>query len=160
MLPNPLIATHIGVPNFPPSPWRFQSPIVAPRNYPDAHSNARRITEFFRLSKEAIGLFRAAVPLLPKGHKAREDAAAKLQAAEESLEAAKVSLAKKLGYPLCKCTFPPQIMQQTGRHPKLDDLIFKCAKCGDQIPTANELKIREKNHAAEERRRSAPNRYF
>lgn len=38
-----------------------------------------------------------------------------LQEFDASAATVKLELAKKWGYPLCNCTFPPQIMLRTGR---------------------------------------------
>jgi hypothetical protein len=64
---------------------------------------------FLRLSKDALDLLKSALPFLPRG-KQRDDAETKLKAAEKSLAESKAELAQKLGYKLCQCTFPPQIM--------------------------------------------------
>jgi hypothetical protein len=67
------------------------------------------IAEYIRLSKDGIDLVRAALSLLPNNEKRRE-AESKLRAAEEALRRSDAALAQKLGYQLCQCTFPPQIM--------------------------------------------------
>jgi hypothetical protein len=43
--------------------------------------------------------------LLPRGDK-KDELEAKVRKAEEALQISSVSLAKALGYKLCKCTFP------------------------------------------------------
>jgi hypothetical protein len=59
--------------------------------------------------KMAIDLVRAGVGLLPKGPE-RDEAEAQVVQAEEALQRSEATVAKELGYHLCKCTFPPQIM--------------------------------------------------
>ena len=60
-------------------------------------------------AREAVEAFKVARDLLPKG-KARDEAEAKLAQAENLLCRGDARLALDLGYPLCQCTFPPQIM--------------------------------------------------
>jgi len=75
----------------------------------DAPGIFQDVADYIRLSKEAIDLARSAWTLLPKGEK-RDEAERKLHAAEEALKRSDAALAQKLGYQLCQCTFPPQIM--------------------------------------------------
>jgi hypothetical protein len=67
------------------------------------------IADYIRISKDTIDLLKGAFGLLPKGAK-RDEAEQKIKAAEEALKRADVTLAQKLGYSLCGCTYPPQIM--------------------------------------------------
>lgn len=60
-------------------------------------------------SKTALELLKAAIGVLPKGVK-REEIEAKVHIAEEALRKSDAKAAKDLGYQLCTCTFPPQIM--------------------------------------------------
>jgi hypothetical protein len=69
---------------------------------------------------------------------------AKIYAAEEALRKANASLASGLGYKLCKCTFPPQIMLwNKERRTNI------CPACGDYNPPLapdyrdNYIKVRE-----------------
>lgn len=59
----------------------------------------------------------------------------KIEEAEKALSDSDSLLAKALGYHLCQCTMPPQIMLLAGRHPSRGDKIFKCPRCGDQEPS-------------------------
>ena len=67
------------------------------------------VHNYFQAGKDALGLLKDSYALLPKGPQ-RDQAVAKIAHAEESLNRADVALAKSLGYTLCQCTFPPQIM--------------------------------------------------
>ena len=71
---------------------------------------------------------KAAFRLLPKSDK-REQAEKQLMVAEEALKRSDVALAQKLGYRLCQCTFPPQIMLF-----KQDEGVKVCPLCGDTYP--------------------------
>ena len=72
--------------------------------------------------------------MLPDGSKA-EDAQKQIELAEEALQASKAQLAKSLGYKLCQCSFPPQIMLSIGRDPKRGKEIFRCPACNKQDPS-------------------------
>lgn len=78
--------------------------------------------------KVGLELLKTAVGFLPKG-KDRDAAEAKLQEAEEALLRSDASLAKNLGYRLCRCTFPPQIMLWNK-----DERVSVCPSCGDRFP--------------------------
>ena len=67
------------------------------------------IAEYIRVSKDGLDLLKSAWNLLPKGEK-RDEAERKIQAADEALKRTDAALALKLGFQLCQCTYPPQIM--------------------------------------------------
>lgn len=63
-----------------------------------------------------------------KAEKNAEQALAKIELdTEQSLKERlnEIHMAQKLGYFLCKCTWPPQIMVLTK-----SDFVYKCTKCG------------------------------
>ena len=69
--------------------------------------------------KNALGLFLTAIQLareakkgLPEGPE-KKSVEQSLEAAERSSKLAQAQIAQALGYELCKCTFPPQIMLKT-----------------------------------------------
>jgi hypothetical protein len=83
--------------------------------------------EVFDAMKSAIGLLKGAKDLLPdsKNKKAAEDAIEKANAAAHIAEA---KLAQTMGYPLCRCHWPPTIMTvklQGGRQS-----VYNCGSCG------------------------------
>jgi hypothetical protein len=64
---------------------------------------------WFVAAKAGVEALKSAWSLLPRG--ADKDAlASKIEEAEQAIERADAKLAKELGYKLCRCTFPPQIM--------------------------------------------------
>jgi hypothetical protein len=67
------------------------------------------LKDYVALSKEAIDLLKAAWNVLPESDQ-RDDAQRKLEAAAALLVRSDARLAKDLGYRMCQCTFPPQIM--------------------------------------------------
>jgi hypothetical protein len=85
-------------------------------------------TEYLRAAREVLSLFDKVHSQIPsegersqlKNHIAIADAALKTTEAE---------LAKKLGYRICRCTFPPQVMLWDQARRK--DV---CAKCGNVYP--------------------------
>ena len=60
-------------------------------------------------AKDTMSLLRSAASLLPTGEK-RAEIEGKISAAEEALKRSDAKLARELGFKLCDCTFPPQIM--------------------------------------------------
>src|SRR5687768_10668146 len=87
----------------------------------------KEIAEGIGALKGALDLIKAASTMLPKGEK-KEEAEAKIAAAQEALKRADAELARDLGYKLCHCTFPPQIMLwQQARSAHV------CGACGNQF---------------------------
>jgi hypothetical protein len=68
------------------------------------------IRDFVTASKAAVDLLKSAYALLPKGTE-REEIQNKVKMAEDILARSDAKLARDLGYTLCQCTFPPQIMR-------------------------------------------------
>ena len=91
-------------------------------------------SEFLRNGKVILDIFRGLRDLLPKGPDA-DKAQEQIERAEQALATSEAELAKALGYHLCQCTFPPQIMLSKGRHAVHDEEeIFRCPKCENQEP--------------------------
>ena len=83
------------------------------------------------LFRDAIGLAKDVKSSLPDGEKKRTIEES-LEKAEQSAKLAEAQVAQALGYSLCKCTFPPQIMLSQGMRPTayLEAECLKCPKCG------------------------------
>ena len=75
----------------------------------------------FDLFGKAIGLAKDAKDLLPGGDK-KSSVEKTLDEAERASKLAEAQLAKALGYELCECTFPPQIMLRVGEE-------IQCPNC-------------------------------
>ncbi len=88
-------------------------------------------TSALQLVKEGIQFLRQVKDLLPTDAK-RQEAEERLNVAERSLQMAEAQVANELGYRLCKCTWPPQIMLSRGS--KEYDEIFECPLCGKKFP--------------------------
>ena len=112
------------------------------------------VSDIFRIIKDALGFMKTAVGFLPKGEN-RDEAERQIQAAEEALRRADVRLAKDLDYKLCQCTFPPQIMLSTGRHPVHDEEIFECPRCKKQEPSEHRFQQLDRLKAHNEGRGSS-----
>jgi hypothetical protein len=60
-------------------------------------------------AKTLLDIFKGLKAEFPKGSKA-DEVQTQIELAEDALQKSEAELAKNLGYQLCKCTFPPQIM--------------------------------------------------
>ena len=107
------------------------------------HVPIDEISAYVRASKDVLDMLKVMSGMLPKGQQ-HDDAEKQLATAERALRASEAQLAKALNYHLCQCTFPPQIMLRTGRHPVHDDEIFKCSNCGNQVPTEADFRSKDK----------------
>lgn len=75
--------------------------------------NLPDIATALSLGKSALDILKQVKDLLPDGPK-KEEATAKLEKAENDLQIAQAKTALELGYQLCECTFPPQIVLLKG----------------------------------------------
>jgi hypothetical protein len=66
------------------------------------------IAEAFGLLRSALGLVKDAKEILPKHQQKVVDET--LQKANQASQVGEAKLASELGYQLCQCTWPPQIM--------------------------------------------------
>lgn len=67
------------------------------------------LTGYMSAAKTALDLFKGIRAEMPQGPLS-EEAGKQIQNAEKALKASEAKLAQSLGYSLCQCTFPPQIM--------------------------------------------------
>lgn len=85
---------------------------------------------YVKAGKDLLDIFKSVREMLPKNDPAvAKKVEAGIEKAEKELAATEAQLAKALGYKLCQCTFPPQIMLQ---NKELGKKI--CPKCRDQWP--------------------------
>lgn len=75
--------------------------------------NLPDIATALTLGTSALGILKQLKDLLPDSPE-KEDAMKKLDAAERDLATAQARTAKDLGYELCECTYPPQIVLLKG----------------------------------------------
>lgn len=94
-----------------------------------------QIKVVFDLFRSAIGAVKDVTDVLPEGEK-KKAVQETLEQAEKAAQLAEAQTADALGYHLCQCTFPPQIMLSKGYR---DDVghkkeIFECPKCKKITP--------------------------
>ncbi|TAL81951.1 MAG: hypothetical protein EPN75_03320 [Beijerinckiaceae bacterium] len=105
------------------------------------------MTAWMTAGKGAVDLMRSAWQLMPKGER-KDQIEEKVTQVETALRASDAALAQALGYKLCRCTFPPQIMlwrQSEGTN--------ICELCGSKDPTPISDKVLDMA-------RRGPNHYF
>jgi hypothetical protein len=83
---------------------------------------------YLTAAKTALDLIKGIWAELPKGHGA-EKAQRQIEQAESALAITKAELAKGLGFRLCQCEFPPQIMLLNAAERK-----HVCPSCGNTFP--------------------------
>lgn len=84
-------------------------------------------TEYLTSAKAALDVVKGVQGILPKDK--ADKAEAEIKKAEAALKNGQAELAKKLGFRLCRCEFPPQIMLW-----KADIRKNVCPACGDKYP--------------------------
>ena len=97
------------------------------------------IAEYIRASKDVLDILKTLGGLIPRGPDS-DAARQRLDEAEKALKASEAQLAKALGYQLCQCAFPPNIMLSVGRHPVHDKEIFECPACKKQEPSEHRFR--------------------
>jgi hypothetical protein len=68
-----------------------------------------QFSEYLTAGKGVLDLMKTAIGLLPKSED-REAISAQIARAEAALKIQEAALAQSLGYHICQCTWPPQIM--------------------------------------------------
>jgi hypothetical protein len=101
----------------------------------------------FELVRTAIGAVKDAKDLLPAGDK-KVTLEKSIGDAERTMKIAEAQIAKALGYHLCQCCFPPQIMTSKGYHPKRGTEVFECATCQKQHPSPHYFAELDRTDAA------------
>lgn len=87
------------------------------------------------VARSALGLVKETKDMIPDGA-AKEQIAKEIDRSEQALALAESATAKALGYDLCKCTFPPQIMLYD--HALRSNV---CPKCGNSLMSGSRLEI-------------------
>tara|TARA_R110002074_G_scaffold377728_1_gene555311 strand:+ start:488 stop:856 length:369 start_codon:yes stop_codon:yes gene_type:complete len=101
------------------------------------------ISAYIHASRDVLGLLKTMTEMMPKGQEA-DRAADCLKEAERVLQVSEAQLAKALGYTLCQCTFPPQIMLSKGHHARHDTEVFQCPSCNKQEPSDHHFNSMDK----------------
>jgi hypothetical protein len=101
----------------------------------------KTITDGISLLGTAVSTVKAVVDILPKQDK--EEVSKKLLEVEQQIKAAEAQIVSGLGYELCKCTWPPQIMLYAGEAEYGEKA--RCPACGrvvtpDDMPHLNNFR--------------------
>lgn len=102
-----------------------------------------QFSDYLRAGKETIVLLQAAVGLMPKGED-RTKVEAEIERAEHALKMSEARAAQSLGYKLCQCTLPPQIMLSKGYHDVHNVELFVCPQCDKQHPSQHQIRQYDK----------------
>ena len=94
------------------------------------------IGEWLRDAATALGLFKSAAELLPKG-KERDRLEGRIAEAEEALGRSHAAAAKELGFYLCKCKFPPPVMLWREQE---EAFVCENQKCGHRLSRPKQKK--------------------
>jgi hypothetical protein len=89
-------------------------------------------TKGLTILKEAIGLVHSANKQLPAGdpQKAIQQ---KVEEAERLIQVGHATVGQSLGFQLCHCTWPPQVMASTGYNEKTQVEQLTCSNCGKSL---------------------------
>jgi len=80
-----------------------------------------------QLARDAVSLFKTLLKDTVPNSTQKEIVEKKFQEAERNFQIAEAEAAQNLGYSICRCTWPPQIMLDTSKEEK--EAIFVCPKC-------------------------------
>ena len=89
-------------------------------------------TKGLTVLKEAIGLVHSANDQLPKGE-SQKAVQQKIEDAERLIQVGHAAVGQSLGFQLCHCTWPPQVMASTGYNEKTGVEQFTCSHCGKAL---------------------------
>ena len=97
---------------------------------PNLAENLELLKSGFDMFRSAIGLAKESAGALPDEKKKTIEAS--LESAEQAIRLAEAQIAKSLGFRLCQCTFPPQIMLSVGYRESQE--YFRCSSCNKEWP--------------------------
>lgn len=89
---------------------------------------------YLTAAKTALDIIKGVRSQLPKGPEA-DKAQEQIEKAEVAISTSEAELAKSLGFKLCKCSFPPQIMLWSAA-----ERTNICPACGDKNPPPPETR--------------------
>ncbi len=92
--------------------------------------------------KEAIGLVHSANDQLPKDDK-QKAIQQKVEEAEQLIQAGHAGVGESLGFQLCHCTWPPQVMASSEYSEKTQIEQFTCPNCGKSVSLSDRKKSSE-----------------
>jgi hypothetical protein len=118
---------------------------------PTDHSMLASLKHAFDTARAALGMIKDIRDVIPEGYD-KSAVSQKLAEAERTMALAEAQIAQGLGYPLCKCDWPPAIMLSKGYHPRHVEEVFKCPRWGAQQPPEEEFARRDRFALAGPRR--------
>ena len=88
------------------------------------------VAGYVTAAKSAVDIMKSVLALMPKGEN-KDALKQKITDVEQALKRTDAKLAHELGYKLCQCTFPPQIMLW-----KEKEKLYACPNqdCGRTMP--------------------------
>lgn len=89
-------------------------------------------TKGLKTLKEAIALVHAANDQLPAGGP-RKAIQEKISEAERAIQSGHASMGQSLGFQLCHCTWPPQVMTSSDYSEETRVEQFTCPNCGKTL---------------------------
>ena len=92
--------------------------------------------------KEAIGLVHSANDQLPKDEK-QKSIQQKVEEAERLIQAGHAAVGQSLGFQLCHCSWPPQVMASSEYSEETQVEQFTCPNCGKSVSLSGRKKSRE-----------------
>lgn len=115
-------------------------------NKPQREQNLLQVLEAFTkgltVLKEAIGLVHSANDQLPAGEP-QKAIQQKVEEAERLLQVGHATMVQSLGFQLCHCTWPPQVMASTGYTQETQVEQFTCPNCGKSLSLSGRKKPSE-----------------
>ena len=103
-------------------------------------------TKGLTVLKEAIGLVHSANDRLPPGE-SQAVIQQKIEEAERLIQVGHAAVGQSLGFQLCHCTWPPQVMASTGYNEKTQVEQFTCSNCGKTLSLSGRKKPGVTMHA-------------
>ena len=99
-------------------------------------------TKGLTVLKEAVGLVHSANEQLPVGEQ-QKAIQQKVEKAERLIQAGHAAVGQSLGFQLCHCTWPPQVMTSTGYTKETQVEQFSCPHCGKSTSLSGRKKPSE-----------------
>jgi len=96
-------------------------------------------TKGLTVLKEAISLVHSANDQLPAGEP-QKAIQQKVEEAERLIQVGHASVGQSLGFQLCHCTWPPQVMASSGYSEKTQVEQFTCSNCGKSLSLSGRKK--------------------
>ena len=99
-------------------------------------------TKGLTLLKEAIGLVHSANDQLPAGEP-QKAIQQKVEEAERLIQVGHAAVGESLGFQLCHCTWPHQVMASSGYSEETQVEQFTCPNCGKSVSLTGRKKSSE-----------------